>query len=198
MNKNICIFGDSIASGFYDLEMGGWVNRLWLFIIKQNIDNDLYNLSISGGTTDTILTRFESEAKLRRPNILIFQTGGNDAAYEKEGENWVASEKFESNIEEIIKRAKKITDKIIFIGVNNVDELKTMPVSWINLYYKNENIKKYNEIMESICERENVFFADIFGRLKKEDLYDGLHPNAAGHQKIFEIVKDFLIKNKII
>ena len=198
MEKRFCVFGDSTASGFYDLEMGGWVNRLWLFAIKQDIDNDLYNLSISGGTTETILARFEDEAKLRRPNILIFQSGGNDAAYEKEGENWVAPEKFKLNIEEIIKRAKKIVGKIIFVGFKNVDESKTMPVSWINLYYKNENIKKYNEIMKNICEKEKVFFVDIFGFLEKEDFYDGLHPNSAGHQKIFEIVRNFLIENKIL
>jgi len=29
-------------------------------------------------------------------------------------------------------------------------------------------------------------------------LEDGLHPNSEGHKKIFESVKEFLIKNKII
>ena len=38
----------------------------------------------------------------------------------------------------------------------------------------------------------------MYGLLDKEDLEDGLHPNSAGHEKMFQRVKDFLIKNKII
>ena len=32
----------------------------------------------------------------------------------------------------------------------------------------------------------------------EEDFDDGLHPNAQGHRKIFEKVKDFLVENKWI
>ncbi len=34
--------------------------------------------------------------------------------------------------------------------------------------------------------------------LEKEDFDDGLHPNAAGHEKIFEQVRDFLIEKRWI
>ena len=68
----LCVFGDSTAYGAWDLEKGGWVNRLWLFLAK-NKDDDLYNLSISGGTTETILARFENEAKVRQADAIIFQ-----------------------------------------------------------------------------------------------------------------------------
>jgi len=37
-----------------------------------------------------------------------------------------------------------------------------------------------------------------FDLLNDEDLNDGLHPNADGHEKMFNRVKDFLIENKII
>lgn len=118
----ICVFGDSTAWGAWDLEKGGWANRLWLFLAEKDQDAELYNLSISGGTTETILARFENEAKIREADILIFQTGGNDAAYEhQEGNHLVSPDKFKANIEEIIKRAKQITNKIVFIGFKNVD-----------------------------------------------------------------------------
>lgn len=196
---NICIFGDSTAWGAYDLEKGGWVNRLWLFFAKENQDVDVYNLSVSGGTTKTILDRFENEAKIRKADVLIFQSGGNDAYYlHEEGNYKVQPDDFRSNIEEIIQRAKRITDKIIFISFKNVDESRTMPVSWKDIYYKNENIKKYCEIMKNVCEEKEVLFLDIFGLLENDDLCDGLHPNTKGHEKIFEKVKDFLIESKII
>lgn len=190
----ICVFGDSTAWGAYDSEKGGWVNRLWLdFIKKDEGETEVYNLSISGGTTETILARFESEAKIRRADTLIFQTGGNDAAYDKNvRESLVPVDQFEKNIETIIKRAKALTESIIFIGFKNCDESKTIPVSWCNLCYTNELIKKYNGLMKDVCEKNGIKFIDIFGLLENADFEDGLHPNASGHQKLFEAIKEQL------
>ncbi|MEK7097673.1 MAG: GDSL-type esterase/lipase family protein [Patescibacteria group bacterium] len=187
----ICVFGDSTAWGAYDLEKGGWVNRLWFdFIKKDEGETEIYNLSISGGTTETILARFESEAKIRRADTLIFQTGGNDAAYDKNTkESLVPADQFEKNIETIIKRAKALTENIIFISFKNCDESKTVPVSWCDLCYTNELIEEYNNIMKNVCNKYDIKFIDIFGLLDNSDFEDGLHPNAAGHKKIFEVVK---------
>lgn len=192
--KSICIFGDSTAWGAWDLEKGGWINRLWLNVAKRDGDDyvEIYNCSVSGGTTDTILERFENEAKIRNADALIFQTGGNDAAYENEPGNYlVAPEKFRENLEEIIKRAKKITDNIVFMDLKNCDESKTMPVSWIDIYYTDENIQKYSKIMKDVCDENNVLFLDI-KPLDNDDFDDGLHPNAKGHEKILVQVRDFL------
>src|SRR3989338_11217514 len=195
----ICVFGDSTAWGAWDLERGGWVNRLWLFLADKDQDINLYNLSISGGTTETILARFEAEAKIREADMFIFQTGGNDAAYEhREGNYLVLSDKFKANIEEIIKKAKQITDKIIFVGFNNVNEIKTKPVPWRDIYYTNDNIKKYNEIIKEVCVEQKVLFLDAFGLLSDDYLDDGVHPNADGHNKIFKKVKNFLTENNFI
>jgi len=198
--STICVFGDSTAWGAWDLEKGGWINRLWLFLAeKREQEIDLYNLSISGGTTETILARFEKEAKIREADVLIFQSGGNDAAYEHEEGNFqVPLDKFRTNIGEIIQKAKEITDKIIFVGFKNIDEARTKPVPWVDIYYTNENIEKYNKVMKEVCDKYNIPFLDIFGLLTNNDLDDGLHPNSEGHQKIFEVVKDFLIKNKML
>ena len=198
--KSIYIFGDSTAWGAWDMEKGGWVNRLWFHVAKRDGDNyvEIYNCSVSGGTTETILERFENEAKIRGADALIFQTGGNDAAYENKPNNYLVSpEKFRENLEEIIKRAKKITNNIIFTDLKNCDESKTMPVSWIDIYYTNENIKKYSDIMKKVCQKNNVLFLDI-GLLNNEDFDDGLHPNAIGHEKIFIQVRNFLEKYKWI
>ena len=191
---SICIFGDSIAWGAWDLEKGGWVARLWFHVAKRAGDDyvEVYNCSVSGGITDTILERFEGEAKVRNGDALIFQTGGNDASYQGSQDNYmVKPEKFRKNIEEVIKRAKKITDRIIFMDLKNCDESKTMPVPWIDIYYTNENIQKYSRIMEEVCKENNVAFLDI-APLDNADFDDGLHPNAQGHEKIFVQVRNFL------
>ncbi len=197
LRKSICVFGDSTAWGAWDLEKGGWVNRLWFHVAKRTGDSyvEVYNCSVSGGTTNTILERFENESKIREADAIIFQTGGNDAAYEHTPLNYlVAPEKFKQNLEEIITRAKKITDHIIFMDLKNCDESKTTPVSWIDIYYTNNNIQKYIDIMKEVCEKNNVLFLPL-ELLNNEDFDDGLHMNAIGHEKIFVQVKDFLIRN---
>lgn len=196
---SICIFGDSTAWGAWDMEKGGWVNRLWLHVgNRQDEYVEIYNCSVSGGTTDTLIERFENEAKIRGGDALIFQTGGNDASYQGSPDNYTVSpDKFRTNIEEIIKRAKKITDRIIFMDLKNCDESKTMPVSWIDIYYTNENIRKYSKIMEEVCRENNVAFLDI-APLDNADFDDGLHPNASGHEKISKQVRDFLTEKNWI
>lgn len=196
--ESICIFGDSTAWGAWDLEKGGWANRLWLDVgNRKEYYVEIYNLSVSGGTTETILKRFESEAHIRNADALIFQTGGNDASYEHSPENYlVPVEKFESNVREIIARAKVITENIAFIGFKNCDESLTTPVSWCNFFYTNENIQKYNAIMKKVCDENHVPFLNVFGLLETTDLEDGLHPNASGHQKLFESVKNFLVSEE--
>ncbi len=202
MNKieSICIFGDSTAWGAWDMEKGGWVNRLWLYAgEKTDGECEIYNMSISGGTTETMLERFESEANIREADGLIFQSGGNDSYLKgKNGPNQISLGKFKSNLEEIIKRARNITNNIIFIGFKNVDESKTNPVSWKDIYYVNAEIKKYNEAMRDVCKERDIPYLDIFGLLNAEDFKDGVHPNAAGHEKIFTKVRDFLTTNKWI
>lgn len=174
----------------------GWVGRLWEYVSNRNEDDyvEIYNLSISGGTTETILKRFEAESKIREADALIFQTGGNDSAYQSSPENLIVSlENFENNIREIVSRAKKITDKIIFMDLRNCDESKTTPVPWIDFYYTNENMQKYSKIMEKVCRDNDVLFMEI-SKLENSDFDDGLHPNEKGHGKIFDEVKFFLEK----
>ncbi len=197
--ESICVFGDSTAWGAWDLEKGGWVNRLWFHLAKRDEDYvELYNCSVSGGTTNTILERFESEAKIRKAEALIFQSGGNDAAYIDTPDNFMVSEeKFRGNIQEIITKAKKITDKIIFVDLKNCDESKTTPVWWMNYFATNENIKRYKNIMHEVCAANNISIIGL-PEFTNDEFDDGLHPNAFGHEKIFQIVKRFLEENNWI
>lgn len=92
---------------------------------------------------------------------------------------------------------------MIFIGLAPVDESRTDPIPWVpDRSYKDSYIKKYNEMIKVICRENKVYFIEIFNKLMKSDykktLDDGVHPDEKGHQKIFETIKDFLIKNKII
>jgi len=211
--NHVCIFGCSIAYGSWDYECGGWTIRLRKFLEQKPISKTerylVYNLGISGNTTEDVLKRFEIECKSIHDGdfeFIIFSIGTNDSLliYDK---NYLQTspEKFKENIQKLIKLASKFTKKIIFIGLTPVDETKTNPLPWdANKYYKNEYLLKYNNILKEVCKENNVYFIEIFEewtKLSYKDLLnemDGLHPNSEGHEKIFEIVKVFLLENKII
>ena len=200
MTNRICIFGDSIAWGAYDLEEGGWATRLHQSLSSLEHNFEIYNLGISGDNTNWLLKRFEIECKARDPQTILIAIGVNDSSYsDANDEVPVLLEQFEENIEKLIEIAKKFTDKIILISITPVDETKTIPIPWLpTLFHTNENVKKYNDKLEIITNKNGVHYCDITGLLNTEDLEDGLHPNAKGHEKIFKKIKEFFAEEKII
>ena len=197
----ICVFGESTTWGAWDKEKGGWVNRLQLSLAsKMNYELEIYNLGISGGTTVDLLKRFELETKARQPEIIIISTGGNDAAFNKKSNsNNVSVEDFEKNVKKIINIAKRFTKSIVLLGLRDIDEKLTTPVSWDKqIFYKNQDMKKYGTVIKKVAKDENIFYIEQYGLLNSQELDDGIHPNAKGHVKIAKRVEDFLIKNKIL
>lgn len=209
--SQILIFGDSVAYGAWDIE-GGWAERLKIFTNKKAILSGLkfycaiYNLSIDGDFTETLLRRlgFEAEQRIRgQETIFIFAIGSNDAIANQKRRFWTPPEKFKKNLKRITEIAKKYSSKIIFIGLTPANESKTNPVFWnSDVFYKNKDQKKYDKIIKSVCKENKISFIEIFKEFEKSDykklLEDGLHPNSKGHEKIFKICKNYLLKNKII
>lgn len=210
--SQILIFGDSIAYGAWDKE-GGWAERLKIFSNKKSIESNLefycavYNLAFDGDTTENLLNRVDFEVKQRAHGeevILIFAIGSNDSEIiNPDNTLKVFPEKFSQNIKDLISVSKKYSAKIIFSGLLPVDETKVDPIPWAaDRSYKNKSIKKYNDTIKSVCAENKIGFIEIFEKFEKTDyknlLEDGVHPNTKGHEKIFEIIKDYLAKNKII
>ena len=69
-------------------------------------------------------------------------------------------------------------------------------------FYKKEYVKNNNEIIRDFCEKNKIDFIEIYENFIDKDykslLDDGVHPTTEGHQQMYEIIKDFLVKNKII
>lgn len=208
----LLVFGDSVAWGAWD-EKGGWAQRLKEFADDNDVEEDfydvmVYNVSISGNTSEDLVRRFEFEAKQRMDKkggvTVVFAIGTNDAGFLKSKKGcWVPKKKFESNLHRLISTARKFPAKIVFVGLFPADEARTRPVPWcLDLSYLNSNLKEYDEIIKRVCKEERVGFIEMFDKIKKGDYRklqaDGIHPNAKGHQKIFETVKEALVKNRII
>ncbi len=213
MFTTILVFGASNSYGAWDKE-GGWVSRLRKFLEtekRKNYDDFhfVYNLGISGNTTKNLIERFEFETRQRLESdtdkiIFIFDIGKNDAAFVKsQNSNWVSLDDFKKNIIDLIGLSRKFSKNIIFLGlISEIDEQNVNP--WQDdLDYYVKDLREYNKELKEICEKESVIFIDVLGELIKESSEnfldeDGLHLNSQGHQKIFEIVKESIVENKII
>lgn len=207
----ILVFGASITYGAWD-KKGGWTTRLREFLDQKTITNPnfkayIFNLGISGDTTEDLVARFEVETKPRliyKDTIFIFSIGLNDSQYVHSKKNLRLSPiQFSKNLQKLIDLAKKYSPKIIFVGLNPVDEKKVDPLPWNpEKSYKSKYVKKFDNIIEQVCIKNQIHFIKIYEKFKKENyknlLDDGAHPNTAGHQKIYKLVKDYLLKKGLI
>jgi lysophospholipase L1-like esterase len=209
----ILVFGDSIAYGAWDTE-GGWAQRLRSFLDKKVIDSKyeeyflVYNLGIDGDTAEGVLKRFELEARPRmwpdEETVFIFSVGGNDSVFvHKTNKTKFSEEQFKANVDKVVKLAKKYSNKIILKGETPVDESKVDPIPWLEGHScKNSYRKQFDKILKLVAKENNVYFIDLYDKLEnagyKKLLADGDHPTSEGHKLIFEIMKEYLTKNKII
>lgn len=195
----VLIFGDSITQGFWDIE-GGWVSRIRKHYDQQMIDgtdNDpptIFNLGVSGNSSDDVLARFENETKARATEEIAFVVaiGVNDART-KAGVNYSDPNRYKQNLSEILRLAKQHSSKILFVGLTPCVEERSNPVSWGDTGYTNGRIKEFDDALRQFCEEEQVLFVEVFEPFAKAEaetelLPDSLHPNDEGHQLVADLV----------
>ena len=205
----VLVFGDSITQGFWDTE-GGWVARLRRHYDRRQLEDlrnrdepTIFNLGISGGTSGSILARFDNESRARQNRekmAFIVSTGLNDSYREGQHNYNSAPEEYGKNLQEIASKAKAFSDIILFVGLVAPDEKLTMPVFWRDIYYSDERVKIFEDVMKKIAAENGIYFAPIFEEFKKHLdendnlLADGLHPNNDGHEFILQLVRPELDK----
>ena len=202
----IFVFGDSITQGFFDDEQGGWCSRLAAWGMQKGKEVEVFNLGVSGDNTVDLLARFEIELLAREPEqgaVVVFAVGINDAQSAIDGgKNRVPLESFERNLGALYESARSHVSRVCFVGLTPVDEGKVCPTPWKTSHgYTLENVKQYDSAVRGFCMKRGASFIpmlDIFdGGSLNEFLADGLHPNAVGHKRMFERVRDAVEKQTI-
>jgi lysophospholipase L1-like esterase len=203
----VLVFGDSVAWGEYDKEFGGWVNRLRTDLMLPRAFNQVYNLSVSGKSSEDVLNIFENscqyilKCKHKKDAVVIISAGMNDCQYLKSQDNLkIPPIQFKKNLKLMIKIAQKYASHIIFLGLYPIDESKLNPIPWsTDKFCKNNNIKVYDKILKEEAQKNKIHFISIYNELDSGLMAeDGLHPNAKGHKKIYTIIKDRLKKEGMI
>lgn len=189
------IFGDSITYGAGDAK-GGWVQ-----IIREHFETDqpaaeylVYNLGVSGDTTEELLERFEPELKSRlageEKTTIVFAIGINDSLLLiRSGDNVVPVQRFKKNMSTLVSAAKKYCDTVVLVGLTPVNEKKVDPIPWMkDRSYRNGVIALYEKVIEDVARKEDAVFVPLLRNLSTaayaSSLEDGVHPNHNGHEMI--------------
>jgi lysophospholipase L1-like esterase len=106
-------------------------------------------------------------------------------------------------LQKLIDLARKVSDKFFFIGLPMIDENIVDPMPWDrDRSYHNDDIKKYDQALRDVAKENGAGYIPVSDKFEAKDykklLYDGAHPNSAGHELIFETVRDSLLERKII
>jgi lysophospholipase L1-like esterase len=178
----VLVFGASSAQGYWDSQ-GGWADRLKHYYDEIQIEDlsqdipHVMNLGISNDSTSEVLKRLGPECKARMNDkgvAIIIQVGSNNAA-EIGGRLRSSPEKYQIDL-----------------------ETKTNPISWADIYYRNENIAEFENAAAEVCDKLDVPFVPLHDHFlnskDKLNAQDGLHPNDAGHKFIFALVQPELDK----
>lgn len=200
MVKNIGLISDSIGHGFYDENDKGWFSRLGnLILLQQSGEYVFNNMSYSGDNTADATCRANFEVLSRNFDLIFINIGINDLRRRKDSNLQLD---FSEGVRimywnRLLDIVTKTNATIIVTDLLPVVEDRYSEQA--SLIRRNDDVKKYNEIIENICKQRNILFFKRYDKWLKRDLQnlykDATHPNAMGHQIIAEEIYEYM-KNK--
>lgn len=206
--SEIYLFGDSITWGSWDPERGGWAQQLRTEIDRIQLQHQelwcpVYNLGIPGDTAAGISRRIEGEISARHdPSqdvVVIIAVGINDSITDvPSGHGVTTPAAFIKSLSVIYEIASQFSKKIAFVGLVPVDEALVNPVPWNPTQaYTLHRAELFDSAIAEFCaSRQLPFIAlweDWCATSWRSLLYDGLHPNAEGHRKIYEQIRPLVV-----
>lgn len=209
--KQVFILGASTVYGV-GAQQAGWGDLVKQYFHSYMFSEggpgeafEVYNFAKSGATIDfitkTFPEHFENYSKSEKV-ISIASVGGNNSRANYDPGNFVSTpDSYKKELLDLVETLKARSDKIIFVGNGWVDETKTTPFLTKRggkYYFTNERRRQFDEITRQVCEQDSIDYVSIDVSEKDwVDRYiyqDGLHPNQAGHQLIFDALKPYLQK----
>lgn len=178
---SVCISGDSLAYGLGD-SAGGWASRLENYLSQEYSGSSIGNYSLIGATVRDVSNNYDAGCGSQQADISILAVGINDTSHS------IGKEVFVNNLNELYKKASKSSPTVVFVGLTSVNE------SLLNgLNYRNQSIADYDEAMKDFASSVGAKYIEMRNVLDDNDFSeDGLHPNDAGHEKMFLKIKDFV------
>lgn len=206
----VFILGASSAYGVGAAQAG------WADLIKQHLHARMYkpggmgetyevfNFAKPGATIDFVLETFPKQladfGRDTKPYI-FFSVGGNNAKAEGSPDNFVSTpQQYRQQMDDLLRLLSKHAERVVAVAQTPVDESKTnpkiSPFSGGKSYFTNARRTEFTTILQQLCKKHGATCVlPPVGQTEWVQRYtfdDGLHPNQAGHQLIFEQLREYL------
>ena len=172
--QNILVLGDSLSASYGLPQDRGWVSLLQQRLQAEKLPQRVVNASISGETTSGGLYRIDALLASHKPEVVVIELGAND------GLRGLSLDATQSNLETLIRRAKKSGAQVLLIGMR-------IPPNYGPAY-----TEKFHHLFEVLAAKYRVkrvpfLLAPIAG--KREYFQDdGLHPTAEAQPLLLDSV----------
>ncbi len=192
--------------GQYDPLVRGWSFQLNDYIKKKNKNNCIQNMSASGWDmrhhiADNTIQKIA--LRIPKPNIILIPLQINDSK--------LSIEEYIKNLELFVKQIRSFNMIPVLVKENSIDSIDVFGIKGINTFTKKtperKNFYLIMNSIDSIAKSEHIGIVDFYSPTQKiiarttignantsGILWDYLHPNQAGHDLMFSIIKKW-IKN---
>ncbi|MEQ8444214.1 MAG: GDSL-type esterase/lipase family protein [Alphaproteobacteria bacterium] len=197
----ICFFGDSITVGTGDGACRGWPSYLCEASTNDGHDISCYNLGIRAETSVDVAKRWRIEAEPRLPphvnGRLVFSFGLNDGADALGVGRRVAPEDSLSTVSAMLAEAAA-WQKTLWVGMTppRIEPPSIEPGPGVRFTFYRERMADLNERFKATAAKLGIDYIDLFSALedmpdwnRDMEAGDGVHPTAAGHQMMADIVR---------
>jgi len=170
----ILIVGDSISAGFGLDTRLGWVSLLEQRLEREGHDDRVVNASISGDTSAGGQARLPALLTEHKPDVVIVELGGND------GLRGQPPAQLQQNLAAMIDAAKTAGAKVLLLGMQ-------LPPNYGPRY-----TEAFARVYTQLADEKQIalvpFFLEGVGGHPELMQADGLHPAAAGQERLLDNV----------
>lgn len=165
----VVFLGDSLAAGLHLEPAQAFPAVLWRTLAAEGLPFQLVNAGVSGDTSAGGLRRLDWLLQ-QEPDVLVLELGGND------GLRGQPVAEVEARLCTIVQRAQAAGARVLLCGVRLPPSLGA------------DYVGAFEALYPRLAEELGCAFVPFFMQGTAGDpermLEDGLHPNAAGHERI--------------
>lgn len=186
-------FGDSITHGGCDDEMGGWVNRLKVRFMRAGHGDHVFNFGIGGDTAADLQRRFEHEMAHRNAEAITLAVGANDVqCLGDESHPRFTADEYREHLVALVRRARRHARWVFVLGIGRIEADRCGRRPGKPVFLTDERVRLFDRLAREAADLTGAWFIPLNDVLQPDDLADGVHPNARGHERIAQRVYDSL------
>lgn len=173
----VVFLGDSLTAGYGLAEDQAWPAVLEERFAREGQPFRAVNAGSSGDTSAGGVRRLDWVLR-RLPDVVVVELGAN------EGLRGLELAPVEENLRQVVERSRRAGARVLLVGLR------------IPPNYGPEYTRRFAEIYPRLAAELDVplvpFLLEGVGGEPSLNLGDGIHPNAAGHRRVADVVAPYL------